>query len=130
MAQIEHIALWTNDLERLTSFYQTYFGASAGPKYINPRTRFESYFLTFSSGARLEIMSTPKITEPKGEPGILRPGYAHLALSVGSEEQVVALTRKLEAAGCQIFSQPRTTGDDYFESVVLDPDGNLVEITV
>jgi len=27
-----------------------------------------------------------------------------------------------------VISEPRTTGDGYYESVVLDPDGNRVEI--
>jgi len=41
MVHIEHLALWTHRLETLKDFYQTHFGASAGPKYTNPRTGFE-----------------------------------------------------------------------------------------
>ncbi|HAY84364.1 MAG TPA: glyoxalase [Chloroflexi bacterium] len=130
MAHIAHIAIWTGQLEVLKDFYQTYFDATSSPKYTNPRTGFESYFLSYASGARLEIMTSPKIRAANPEPGTPRHGYSHLALSVGSEAQVIALTRRLEADGFHVFSQPRTTGDGYFESVVLDPEGNLIEITV
>jgi lactoylglutathione lyase len=55
-------------------------------------------------------------------------GYAHIALSVGSEEAVRQLTEKLRAAGIRVVSEPRHTGDGYYESVIADPDGNLIEI--
>jgi lactoylglutathione lyase len=32
--------------------------------------------------------------------------------------------------GIQVIGEPRTTGDGYYESVVLDPEGNRVEVTV
>jgi lactoylglutathione lyase len=123
---IEHIAIWTHDLERLKAFYQTYFECTAGDKYVNAEKQFESYFLTFASGARLEIMHTPDVTSP---PENTRVGYAHLALAVGSEPQVDALTARLQGDGYRIVSGPRRTGDGYYESCVLDPDGNRVEIT-
>jgi len=56
-------------------------------------------------------------------------GYAHLALSLGSERAVDALTARLRDAGVPVVSAPRRTGDGYYESVVADPDGNLVELT-
>jgi catechol-2,3-dioxygenase len=59
-----------------------------------------------------------------------RAGYAHLAVSVGSPAAVDALTARLRADGYPVLSGPRTTGDGYYESVVADPDGNRVEITV
>ena len=128
--RIEHVALWTGDLERLKAFYEAHFGARANEKYRNPGTGFESYFLTFSSGARLELMHSPAVAHLPGSPGVHPAGYAHLAFSVGSRERVEDLTAELHAAGHTVVGQPRTTGDGYFESVVLDPDGNRVEITV
>jgi lactoylglutathione lyase len=128
--RIEHVALWTRDLERLRTFYETYFEARAGAKYVNARTGFESYFLTFEGGARLEIMRLPELA-PAGESGAPeRVGYGHLALAVGSEALVDALTARIKADGHTLLSGPRRTGDGYYESVVLDPDGNRVEITV
>ena len=128
--RIEHIALWTEDLERLRSFYETYFQARSGAKYENPAKGFESIWLTFpSGGARLELMRSARSPAGGGGRGT-GPGYAHLALSAGSKEVVVALTERLKSDGFCVLDGPRTTGDGYFESVVLDPEGNRVEITV
>ena len=57
-------------------------------------------------------------------------GYAHLAVSVGSNEIVDRMTGGLRADGYTIESAPRQTGDGYYEAVVLDPEGNRIEITV
>ena len=128
--RVEHLAIWTRKLEQLRAFYETYFGATANNKYLNRETGFESYFLSFSSGARLELMCSPTIADRTDNPDIQPVGYSHLAFSVGSKERVEGLTDELRAAGYTVASAPRTTGDGYFESVVLDPDGNRVEITV
>lgn len=125
---IEHIAIWTHQLEDLKNFYELYFSAQANQKYTNPKTHFASYFLTFASGARLELMQAPDVNITQAT--ARRIGYAHLAFSVGSKEQVDLLTAKLEADGYRVMGQPRTTGDGYYESIVLDPDGNQIEITV
>ncbi len=127
---IEHIALWTHDLERLRAFYETYFGAAAGPRYFNQRRGFASYFLTFASGARLELMQMPGIPASRDDPLAQFTGYIHLAVATGSPAQVDELTGRLRAAGYTVLDGPRRTGDGYYESVVLDPDGNRVEITV
>ncbi|GAB4343990.1 MAG: VOC family protein [Flammeovirgaceae bacterium] len=125
---IEHIAVWSPDIEALKDFYEKYFEAKAGNKYYNPVKKFTSYFLTFTSGARLEIMNIPEI-EAK-EQIYKQVGLAHFAVSTGSKEKVDTFTKFLEKEGVVILSQPRTTGDGYYESVVLDPDGNQIEITI
>lgn len=127
---LDHFALWTTDIERLKTFYATYFDATAGDKYINPTRGFESYFLSFAGGARLEIMTQPSVAGERPSQGAPAPGYAHLAIAVGSVEQVDALTERLRAAGHVVAGEPRWTGDGYYESVVLDPDGNVIELTV
>jgi len=127
---IEHLAIWTHDLERLKRFYETYFQAKAGSKYFNPRTQFESYFLSFTSGPRLEIMHMPGIPPSKNDILAQFTGYIHMAVSVGSREQVDALTSRLQQDGYRVLDGPRTTGDGYYESSVLDPDGNRIEITI
>lgn len=125
--KIEHIALFVNDLERSREFYTRYFGAKANEKYTNSKTGFESYFLTFDSGARLEIMTLPEVQlSPRGA---LCAGYAHIAFGTGSREAVDALTQRLASDGEIVISPPRVTGDGYYESVVLDCDGNQIEIT-
>ena len=127
--RIEHIALWTDDIERLCRFYTQYFGASAGLRYVNANKGFESCFLSFKEGARLEVMKTTMLDPERSEAGAQRFGLTHLAISVGSPEEVDGLTRRLEKEGYQVVGQPRRTGDGYYESVVLDPDGNRIEIT-
>lgn len=129
--KIEHVALWASDLEALRTFYQTYFGATANDKYVNSKTGFQSYFLTFASGARLELMQRPDIAQIAREtPTQEFIGYAHLAMSLGSERAVDDLTARLVADGYQRLDGPRRTGDGYYESVILDPEGNRIEITV
>ena len=128
--RLEHIALWTDDLERCCQFYQTYFGAVAGTRYSNPAKGFESCFLSFDSGARIEVMRTTRLAPTTSEPRAQRMGWTHIAISVGSEAQVNELTHRLQHAGFPVVDGPRRTGDGYYESVVLDPDGNRIEITV
>jgi len=127
--RIDHIAIWTNDLERCAEFYATYFGATAGPRYINATKGFQSRFLSFDGGARIEAMSTTTLHPVASEPGAQHMGLTHIAMGVGSDERVDELTRNLREAGFVIVDGPRRTGDGYYESVVLDPDGNRVEIT-
>ncbi len=127
--RIEHIAMWTEDLERLTAFYRAYFAAVAGDKYVNAAKGFESRFLTFATGARLEIMRTTTLHPVRHAPAAQRMGLTHLAFSVGSEHEVDQLTNRLRSGGYPVLDPPRRTGDGYYESVVLDPDGNRVEIT-
>lgn len=127
--RIEHVAIWTADLERLRDFYERYFGAVSGLKYENPSQQFTSSFLSFPTGCRIELMRVPGLLpgrEPTQEPAI---GYAHLAVSVGSEQEVDSITARLRNDGFPVLDGPRRTGDGCYESVVLDPDGNRVEIT-
>lgn len=123
--RIEHIGLWTIDLEKMREFYETYFEAKSGKPYHNPKKGFRSYFLTFDSGSRLELMHREDIKRPNVE----SYGYAHLALSIGDEKAVDNLVDKLKADGYTLMDGPRTTGDGYYEAVIEDPEGNLIELT-
>lgn len=126
--KIEHIAIWTKDLDVMKDFYCRHFGGVAGPRYHNPKKRFTSYFLSFQTGARLELMHSP--SDQRNTLESPQIGYAHFAFSVGSKEAVDHLTETLRTLGYIIKSEPRTTGDGYYESCILDPEENLVEITV
>ncbi|SHJ53378.1 lactoylglutathione lyase [Maribacter aquivivus] len=126
--RIEHIAIWVTDLEAMRAFYETYFNALAGEKYHNTAKQFTSYFLSFTDGARLEIMHKPSIHASTDK--AVNIGFIHFAMSVGSKEQVDMLTEKLRKDGYKITGEPRTTGDGYYESVILDPEGNQIEITI
>lgn len=57
-------------------------------------------------------------------------GYAHLAISVESEDNVDSLTARLRKDGYELLSGPRRTGDGYYDSCIAGPDGCLIEITV
>lgn len=127
--KIGHIALYTDDLEKSREFYEKYFGATANQKYHNPKTGLQTYFLSFlDNDVRLEIMTRPGLTERKDR--IMNTGFIHLAFSTGSREKVDELTERLVKDGFPCLSGPRTTGDGYYESVVEDCCGNLLEITV
>ena len=126
--KIEHIALYVSDLERARDFFVKYFDATSNDVYHNTKTDFRSYVLTFEDGSRLEIMTKPDLTD-SGD-CLNRFGYAHIAFSVGSNEQVDVLTSRLAADGYPVISGPRTTGDGYYESCILGFEGNLIEITV
>jgi lactoylglutathione lyase len=127
--RIEHIALWTGDLERCKRFFTAYFGAVAGPLYVNAAKGFTSCFLSFTDGARIEAMTTTTLSPVVYEPGAQRMGFTHLAISVGSAQHVDELTSRLQSDGFAVLDGPRRTGDGYYESVILDPDGNRIEIT-
>ncbi len=126
--RIEHVAIWVNDLEIMKDFYVKYFGMHCSEKYVNEKKKFSSYFLSFENGSRIEIMYNPDIFLYVGKKGTLN-GLTHFAISVGSRDKVTELTETLRNDCYTIESEPRVTGDGYFESVILDPEKNLIEIT-
>lgn len=128
MMRIEHLAIWTDDLERLKDFYIKYFNAKSNKKYYNEETNFKSFFLSFNEGSRLEIMQKPELECDNCERTL--KGLAHFAIAVGSKAKVLSLTEQLKSDGYKILSEPKMTGDGYFESLVSDPDGNKIEITI
>lgn len=127
MTHLAHVAIWTRDLPGLRDFYCLWFAAVANEGYHNPRRQFRSHFLTFSAGARLELMSTAPLADAPAAPAA---GYAHIAIALGSEAAVDGLVARMKDAGVTIVDGPRRTGDGFYEAVVLDPDGNRVELTV
>lgn len=127
--RIDHIAIWTRNLEKMRRFYETYFHGKSGEKYLNPRKNFESYFVEFDSGARLELMEKLEVNSKLHDEFENYLGITHFAISTGKKDKVDQLTKQLRADGYIIIGEPRMTGDGFYESVVLDPDGNKVEIT-
>ena len=127
---LEHVAIWTRQLENLRAFYITYFNGVSNEKYINPAKGFESYFISFASGARLELMSRADIPENLNDrAGSQHLGLIHLAFGVGSMAEVDQKAETFRAAGFPILSGPRKTGDGYYEFETLDPDGNRLEVS-
>ena len=125
---IEHIAMYVRDLEAAKDFFVKYLGAASNSGYHNKNTDFRSYFLSFDSGARLEIMTRLEMADSHND--IARTGYIHIAFSLGSKKKVDELTTLLKADGYEVLSGPRTTGDGYYESCIVGIEGNQIELTV
>lgn len=126
--KIEHIAIWTRDLEGMRNFYSHYFNAMSGSGYYNHSKEFRSYFLSFEGDCRLELMEMPTVSVSKNDYKKHYTGIAHLAFKVGSREKVDQITDMLREDGFEIISPGRMTGDGYYESAVYDPEKNRIEI--
>jgi len=127
--KLEHIAIWTDNIELLRNYYVSFFDGQSNEMYINPKTQFQSYFISFKSGARLEIMSMPNIPENTNDTiNVQHKGIIHIAFSVATKQEVDAKAALLQANGFELLNGPRVTGDGYYEFVTLDPDKNRLEV--
>lgn len=122
---ITHIALWTENLEEMKDFYVKHFNGKSNNKYNNTKTGFESYFISFESGPALELMKRPSLNASLCCDTL---GYCHIAFKLGSEKAVNDTTENFRKQGIKIAGEPRHTGDGYYESVILDYDGNKIEL--
>ena len=124
--KIAHMALWTQDLEQQARFWVSFFDGKINEKYrskTNPG--FESYFVKIGEEIAIELMTKPGLIGQQSDNN--RCGWVHLAISVGGNENVDAIALKAQEQGI-LVSGPLTTGDGYYEAVIKDPDGNLIEI--
>jgi lactoylglutathione lyase len=127
---IDHIGVWTDNLERMRAYYINYFGGTSGDKYTNHATQFSSYFISFQSGTRLEIMSKPGIPDNLNDTVVAQhKGIIHLAFGVETKKEVDEKAAQIQSAGYSILRGPRKTGDGYYEFETLDPDNNRIEVT-
>ena len=127
--RIDHVALYCKDLEEMRNFFIKYFEARSNDQYHNPRTGLRTYILTFPDGdARLELMQRPDTIDV--DPSMPNIGFIHLSFSLGSRQAVDEKTKELQHDGFTIVSGPRTTGDGYYETAFLGPEGIQLEITV
>lgn len=127
---LEHVAIWTNQLEKLKAYYTNYFGGKPNGKYVNEKNQFQSYFITFESGARLELMNMPNIPDNTNDRvNNQHQGIIHLAFGAKDKKEVDKKASELIAAGFPILNGPRKTGDGYYEFETLDPDNNRIEVT-
>ncbi|MDU0348210.1 VOC family protein [Actinomyces sp. MRS3W] len=133
MPHIDHTAIWVADLEAARDFYLYWFGGRANGQYHNPRTGLRTYIITFDDGAhvsdgrgaRLELMSRPDVD---ARSDVERLGWAHISFALPDRAGVDDLAARARAAGVPVIDGPRQTGDGYYEAVLLDPEGNRVEI--
>ncbi|MBO4784105.1 MAG: VOC family protein [Lachnospiraceae bacterium] len=125
---IEHVAMYVNDLEKTRDFFVDFLDGKSNDGYHNKKTGFRSYFVSFDGGSRIEVMNKPDMTDDNK--GLNRTGYAHIAFSTGSKERVDELTERIRNAGYVVISDPRTTGDGYYESCIVAIEGNQIELTI
>lgn len=126
--RIDHLAIWTKNIEGLRNFYMHYFDASSNQAYHNHTKEFCSYVLSFGGDCSIELMEMPRIPPSKNNPLKQFTGLIHFAVKLGSKKEVNDLTERLRNDGFRIIGEPRTTGNNFYESIFLDPDGNRVEI--
>ena len=125
--KIAHMALWTQNLEQQARFWVSFFDGKINEKYCSKTNPgFESYFVKIGEDIAIELMTKPGLVGQ--QPDNNRCGWVHLAISVGGNENVDAVAMQAQKQGI-LVSGPRTTGDGYYEAVIRDPEGNLVEIT-
>jgi len=126
--KIDHVAIWVRDLEKNRVFYERFFHGKASTKYVNRMKNFESYFISFDNGCRLELMSKPEIPSNQNSVEKQNLGFAHFAISVENKDTVDRLTEEIRSSGYTVIGEPRITGDGYYESVILDDEQNRIEI--
>lgn len=127
---LEHVAIWTDNLEILKDFYVKYLDGKSNKKYVNLSKNYESYFISFGNGARLELMSRPNIPDNLNDTVSLQhKGIIHLAFEAVTRAEVDDKVCLFTANGFPILDGPRVTGDGYYEFVTLDPEKNRIEIT-
>ncbi|MDO4244073.1 MAG: VOC family protein [Actinomyces sp.] len=132
MTHLDHAAIWVADLDGARDFYSHWFNGHANGLYENPVTGLRSHILHFCDDgvpdgrrARLEIMTRPDVLASGGQAGL---GWAHVSFAVPGPADVDRLASDMAQAGIEVVDGPRLTGDGYYEAVVLDPEGNRVEI--
>lgn len=124
--KIAHFALWTRHLEVQQQFWREWFNAESNARYQSRnRPGFASFFMQLEQGATIELMTLPDLAE--GQSGREVTGWAHIAISVGDELQVDEMAARAAEKGI-LVAAPRRTGDGYYEAIIRDPDGNLIEL--
>lgn len=124
---LDHVALVTDNLEKLKNFYRQYFGGAPEDNWTDGTV--EICFINFENGTRIELQKReqPARHEIDRENSY---GIAHIAFMAKSRKEVRERTEKLVAAGVALRSEPTAYGKDFFESSFFDPDGNIIELTV
>lgn len=123
--KIEHIAIWVNNIDEMIDFYTHFFNGIAGNRYHNVLKGFESCFVSFEKGPRIELMKQKDVVSDQMP---VHTGYAHISFQLGSRSEVDTFIRNLLKNNVPVVDGPRVTGDGYYEAVILDPEKNRIEI--
>ena len=123
---LNHIGIYTENLEQMESFFRTYCGlCESYEPYENPRTRFKSVKLRFNDGTVLELMNKPGLAAPGAIDSTF--GLAHISISLPSREAVDDMAQQLANDGYRVVDGPRMTGDGYYELKAYGPSGLVIE---
>jgi lactoylglutathione lyase len=123
---IEHIGVVVSDLEKMKSFYESFFGGKSGNRYKNASKNFQSYFIEFDEGCRLELMKC--LPDSNFEKGENTRGINHFTYEVSSQEEVDNKFRTASGFDVKIVENPRWSGLGDYVGTLLDPEGNKIEI--
>lgn len=128
VAQLDHIALATKDVEGLRDFYLRLSGVASAP-CTDADTGLHTCVVDFC-GVRVELLERPSDRERHHGDG-RSSGLVHLGFALGSADAVDEVSAALAAAGHRVLQPPHRVGRlGPYQSVVLDPDGNRVKLTV
>ena len=121
--KLHHIGFWTKDIEKQIAFYQKYFDGQV--LFRHQSGDFCSAFVRICGSVNLELMTRSALNERVPEE---RVGYSHFSIEVDSKEEVDRLTDLFIADNVTLEKNKEQYDDGFYESAVIDPDGNLVEI--
>jgi catechol 2,3-dioxygenase len=124
--ELGHLVLYVRDLERSVHFYRD----ALGWRQIVPDASIGFPAAMFSGGrTHHELLLIEVGPDAAPIPAGRRVGLYHFGLKVGdSDEELVAMLRKLEDAGVQLVG---TADHGMTHSLYLaDPDGNEIELYI
>jgi lactoylglutathione lyase len=104
-------------------------GGVASPPCIDRESGLQSCTLDFC-GVRFELLELP---DRRGGAAVdnQSSGLVYLGFALGTADAVDELSRVMSAAGYRVLEPPqRTCEEGCYESVVLDPDGTRLRLTV
>jgi catechol 2,3-dioxygenase-like lactoylglutathione lyase family enzyme len=128
VAQIEYIALATENLQSTCDFYRLLGAVASGPS-TDPGTGLRSCTLDFC-GVRLELVEAPRLSQAPVEPGRSR-ALLQLGFALGSADAVDEVSHAVAADGHRVLEPPRRASElGRYASVVLDPDGRRIKLIV
>ena len=124
--KIAYVSMYVNNLDEMKDFFVKYFKATVNDKYENFQTGYTYCYLKFDEGSRLSLVSGPNVVD---RPKEIFKGLNRFAIAVNSKEEVQTITDQLANDGYQIVNGFRMNGYGEYESRILDPEGNEIEIT-
>jgi predicted enzyme related to lactoylglutathione lyase len=124
MAELGYLNIFANDIAKLAGFYADVFGleelvASRSPIFRGLKTGKAN--IGFNSHDAYELLNLQKPTDRTGS-------KSFMTFDVNSVEEVDRLTPIAVEKGATLLKAPFTTYYGWYQSVLLDPEGNAFRI--